>query len=156
VTGYEPLIVQRDWNRSTDSDWAEVLGGLPLFSQIGKRNLRKIVKQGQLLEFAPGDTVISTGAPADSFFVIVGGRAEAFGKPAAHTLKTGDYFGEMGLLDNGTRSASVVATDELHVLKLPRQAFLELLGRNPELAQAMLSELVARVRMLESQPPRVS
>jgi CRP/FNR family cyclic AMP-dependent transcriptional regulator len=149
MTGFEPQAVRQDWNSATDSDWAEVLAGLPLFSRIGKRKLRKLVRQAQLAEFAPGETVVATGAPADSFYVILGGEAKAFAKPAARTLRAGDYFGEMALVDDGPRSASVVATAELHVLRIPRRVFLELLEQDSAIAYTMLSELGARVRRLE-------
>jgi CRP-like cAMP-binding protein len=70
------------------------------------------------------------------------------GKPAARTLRTGDYFGEMGLLGGDTRSATVVATNELHVMRLPRTTFFELLGED-RVALRIMSELGARVRRLE-------
>ncbi len=152
MTGFEPQAVRQDWNRATDSDWASVLAGLPLFSRIGKRKLRKLVRQAQFAEFAPGESVVATDAPADSFYVILGGEAKAFAKPAARTLKTGDYFGEMALLDDGRRSATVVATADLHVLRIPRRAFLGLIEQDSGVAYTMLSELAARVRRLERQP----
>jgi CRP-like cAMP-binding protein len=151
MTGFEPLIVRRDWNRATDRDWAEVLAELPLFAQLGKRRLRRIAQAAQFAEFAAGDTVVSTGAPADAFYVILSGEAKAVRKPAARTLRTGDYFGELGLLAGDRRSATVVATDALHVMRLPRRTFLELLEENG-VALRIMSELGERVRRLERQP----
>jgi CRP-like cAMP-binding protein len=154
MTGFEPLVLEHDWNQATDSDWAEVLAKLPLFSRVPKRRLRKIAQAAQFAEFAPGDTVVSTGAPADSFYVILSGEAKAIRKPAARTLGTGDYFGEMGLLAGDKRSATVVATDDLHVMQLPRSTFFELLGED-RIALKIMSELGERVRRLE-QPPASS
>jgi CRP/FNR family transcriptional regulator, cyclic AMP receptor protein len=151
MTGYELLIVRQDWNRATDGDWAEVLGKLPLFSHLGNRRLRKIAQQAQFAEFAPGDTVIATGSRGDSLYVILSGEAMALRKPAARTLRIGDYFGELALLDGEPRSATVVATDQLHVMRLPRRAFLELLEQDSTIARTMLAELGARVRGLERQ-----
>jgi CRP-like cAMP-binding protein len=156
MTGFELMAVQQDWNRATDGDWADVLSGLPLFAQLGKRQLRKIARQAEFKELAPGDTVISTGAPADFFYVILSGKAEVRGKPAARTLEVGDYFGELALLDSKPRSATVVAIDELHVMRLPRQPFLELVEREAGVARTILTELGARVRRLEGQPDRAS
>jgi CRP-like cAMP-binding protein len=149
MTGYEPLLGRQDWNRATDADWADVLGQFPLFSALGKRRLRKIARQARFAEFAPGDTVVSTGTRADSFYVILSGEALALRKPAARTLGPGDYFGEIALLDGEPRSATVVATGELHVLRLPRRTFLELLEQDSSIARTMLTELGARVRGLE-------
>jgi CRP-like cAMP-binding protein len=152
MTGFEPLAVGRDWNRATEDDWADVLAGLPLFAGVGKRRLRKVARHARVAEFAPGDTVVSTGAPADSFYVILGGGAQALGKPAARELGVGDYFGEMALLDGAPRSATVVATDELHVMSVPRKAFLELFEEDPGVALTIAKELGARVRELERRP----
>ena len=148
MTGYEPLIVRRDWNRVDDRDWAGVLSSLPLFSEVSKRRLRQIAQAGEVREFPPGETVVATGAPPDWFYVVLGGEAKVVGKPDARRLGPGDYFGEIALLDGGRRSASVVATDDLHVMRLPRHTFLELLEEEGVAAQ-LLAEFGDRVRHLE-------
>jgi CRP-like cAMP-binding protein len=154
MTGFEQVGIQHDWNRATERDWADVLAGLPLFGGIGKRRLRRIAQAADFGEFARGDAVVSTGEPSDSFYLILSGEAKALGKPAARTLRPGDYFGEMGLLGGDRRSATVVATDELHVMRLPRTTFFELLGEE-RVAVKIMSELGERVRRLE-QPPASS
>ena len=151
MTGYGPLLVEQDWNRASERDWADVLGELPLFAQLPKRRLRKIARHAQFKEFAPGDTIVVAGARGDSFYVILSGEAMALRKPAAHTLGAGDYFGEIALLDGEPRSATVVATAELHVMRLPRRTFLELLEQDATIARTMLVELGRRVRGLERQ-----
>jgi len=153
MTGFEPAAVHQDWNRATERDWADVLAQLPLFSQVPKRRLRKIAGEAQFAEYAPGDVVVAAGAAADQFFVILGGEAKVRGKLAARTLETGDFFGEMALLDGTCRSATVVASDDLHVMKLPRRTFFAVLASDAGVAHAILTELGARVRRLEQQPP---
>jgi CRP-like cAMP-binding protein len=148
VTGYEPEIVGQDWNRASDRDWADVLAGIPIFSSVGKRKLRKVAQEAQFAEFAPGDSVVLTGAPGDSFYVILGGEANVVGKPGARTLGTGDYFGELALLDGGPRSATVVAASDLHVMRLSRQTFERLLSE-AGVAQEITTELGARLRRVE-------
>lgn len=149
MTGYEPLVVERDWNRVTERDWATVLAELPVFSRLGKRQLRKLARQAEFREFAPGETVISTGAPGDSFYVVLSGEATVRGKPGARTLRLGDFFGELALLDRKPRSATVLATNELHVMRLPGRAFLELVEQEAGVAHTILTELGARVRRAE-------
>jgi CRP/FNR family transcriptional regulator, cyclic AMP receptor protein len=151
LTGFEPLVVRPSWNEASDRDWADALSALPLFTGFGKRDLRRIAREAEFAEFAAGDTVVSTGAPSDFFYVILSGEASASAKPAARPLSTGDYFGEMGLLGGEPRSASVVATTELHVMRLSRRAFDELLDRHPAVARTFLDELGGRVRQLEHQ-----
>jgi CRP-like cAMP-binding protein len=154
MMGFEPLAVKQDWNRASDRDWADVLRALPLFEGIGKRDLRKIAREAEFAEFGPGDTVVATGAPADYFYVILGGEAKASAKPAGRALRTGDYFGEMGLLDDKPRSASVIATSDLHVMRLSRRTFDEVLSRHPDVSRRFLTELGGRVRQLEHQAAR--
>jgi CRP/FNR family transcriptional regulator, cyclic AMP receptor protein len=154
MTGFEPLIGRQDWNKASDRDWADALAALPLFEGIGKRDLRKLAGEAEFAEFAPGDTVVATRAPGDYFYVILGGEAKVSGKPAARALKTGDYFGEMALLDDEPRSASVLATTDLHVMRVPRQAFENAIARHPSIARRFLTELGGRVRELERQASR--
>jgi CRP/FNR family cyclic AMP-dependent transcriptional regulator len=152
VNGLEAHALMRHWDQPSTDDWAQVLATFSLFSGISKRRLRKLVRHATITEFAPGDTVVEKDAPADSLYVILGGTAKARGKPAARTLRTGDYFGELGLLNGAARSATVVATRELHVMSLPRQSFLRLASHHPAISLTMLRNLGAQFRQLETQP----
>jgi putative ABC transport system ATP-binding protein len=149
MAGYEPQLIEREWNRATDRDWADALRDIPLLADIDKRRLRRLAKSSHFAEFSPGDIVLLKGTPSDSFFVILSGEARALREPAARTLTTGDFFGEMGALDGTPRSATVVATTELHVMRVPRQVFLELLAESGNVSLSVLTELGARVRRLE-------
>jgi CRP/FNR family transcriptional regulator, cyclic AMP receptor protein len=153
MSGFIGLAV-RDWNKASDRDWADVLAAMPLFEGIGKRDLGRLARDAEFAEFGPGDTVVATGAPSGHFYVILSGEAAASSRPAARRMTTGDYFGEMGLFDSEPRSASVVAATELHVMRLPRRAFDEMLERHPGVARAFLTELGGRVRELEHQATR--
>jgi CRP/FNR family transcriptional regulator, cyclic AMP receptor protein len=155
MTEYMPLLVKRDWNKASDREWADVLAGLPLFAGIAKRDLRRIVREADFAEFAPGDLVVSTAAPADHFYVILSGQARASGRQTARALRAGNYFGEMGVLDREPRSVSIVAMSDLHVMRLPRHVFDEALERHPSLARAFLTGLTSRVRELERDVRRV-
>ena len=137
--------------RPTTGDWAGVLADLPLFARIGKRRLRKIASLAQFQEFSPGAIVVESGKPSDAFYLILGGRAKVLGK-SRRTLGTGDYFGEMGLIDGEPRSATIAAEGELQAMKLPRRPFLKLLNREPQIALSMMAELAARIRSLERRP----
>ena len=141
-------------NRPGGCDFADILATLPLFQGVRKRELRRIACAGEVTEFAPGEMVLTTGAPSEDFYVILSGNAAAPWKPAARELKTGDYFGEIGLLDGGPRSAFVVAKSELQVLRLPRRAFDDVVERHPTVARKFLTELGSRVRELERQAAR--
>jgi CRP/FNR family cyclic AMP-dependent transcriptional regulator len=150
ATGHRELrrMLDRSWARPTAKDRADALGELPLFAGVSKRHLRKIAALAQTEEFSAGDIVIQVGEASDAFYLILGGRARIIGK-SRNSLRIGDYFGEMGLLDGEPRSATVAAADQLHVMKLSRRPFMALLSREPQIAMAMLATLAGRVRKLE-------
>jgi len=152
--GLNTQSFMRYWDRPSAGEWAQVLAAFPLFSGISKRRLRKLVRHAKVAEYAPGDTVVETDTPGDSLYVILGGTAKARGKPAARTLGTGDYFGELAVLDGVPRSATVIATNELHVMKLRRESFVQLAKRDPAISLTMLSNLTAQFRRLETQAVR--
>jgi CRP-like cAMP-binding protein len=146
-------MLDRAWNRATAKDWAEVLATLPLFSRVPKRQLRKIADLASFALYAPGDIVIQAGEPGNAFFVILSGTARVVGRARARTLRTGDYFGEMALIDGEPRSATITAASELQAMRLPRRPFLKVLENEPGIAIAMMVELAGRVRRLEKPPP---
>lgn len=142
-------VLNRDWDRPSTSDWAAVLARLPLFANVSKRHLRRVAALAEIREFEPGDTIVEKGDAPDGFYLILGGRAKVVARPQARPLKTGDYFGEMALLDGEPRSATVVAVGDLQTMRLPRRPFMRLLQQEPSIAIAMLAELGRRVRRLE-------
>src|SRR5262249_60343749 len=107
--GYKPL----------DADWADVLKTYSLFAGVSKRRLRKATRNARFAELAPRETVIFNGDDSNALYVILGGEAEVVTKRAARTLRTGDYFGELAMIDGRPRSATVVARSELHVMTIP-------------------------------------
>jgi CRP-like cAMP-binding protein len=142
------LIGGRDWNRPTTRDWARVLAELPLFQDVGRRQLNKIAALARVGQFPSGTVVIQQGEPGDAFHLILSGRARVLSK-RPQILRPGDYFGEMALLDGAERSATVVAENELQTMRIPRAPFLRLLKSEPTITIALLTRLAGRVRALE-------
>jgi CRP/FNR family cyclic AMP-dependent transcriptional regulator len=141
------LNLKRD--RPSTSDWAAVLAQLPLFARVSKRHLRRVAALAEIREFESGDTIVEKGDAPDGFYLILGGRAKVVARPQARPLKTGDYFGEMALLDGKPRSATVLAVGNLQTMRLPRRPFMRLLQKEPSISIAMLEELCSRLRRLE-------
>ena len=131
-------------------DWLATLADVPLFEGLPKRHLRRIAKLARIRRFAPGSTMVRTGDPGRSFYVLLDGTAKVVrvsGRP--RRLGTGDYFGEMALLDEAPRSAAVVAEGEVLALTIDRPGFTKLVRAEPALAQALLRTLAARLRAAE-------
>jgi CRP-like cAMP-binding protein len=140
------------WDHASPADWAAVLATFPLFADVAERRLRALARHATFAEYGAGDVVIEQGAPGDALYVILSGSARARGRPAARKLGVGDYFGEMALLDGAPRSATVVATGELHVMRLPRRVFLSFAEHEPAVALRMLGNLGSQIRRLEIRP----
>lgn len=121
----QPRGLMRSWDRPSTADWAKVLETFPLFSGISKRRLRKLVRKATFAEFAAGDAINVDESDSDSLYLILGGAATAR-DAGARALTVGDYFGEAALNGRTSRSTTVVATKELHVMRLQRQSVLGL------------------------------
>jgi CRP/FNR family cyclic AMP-dependent transcriptional regulator len=141
-------------DHATSNDWARVLATFSLFSGVSKRRLRKLVRQAKFVEFAPGDTIVTRDSPADDLYVILGGTAKARREFEARTLNIGEYFGDVGLLDGGPGAATVVATGELHVMRVPRGSFVRHAQHVPAISFAKLRNLGSRFRRLDTQAAR--
>jgi CRP/FNR family cyclic AMP-dependent transcriptional regulator len=141
--------LERIYDRMTVDDRAKMVGELPIFSRLGKRQLRQIAKLADFVEFEPGDFIVQAGEPGDSLYLILDGRAKVVGKSRAGPLRAGDFFGEMALLDGQPRSATIATTTELHAMRLRRGPFSKVIAKEPRMALAIMEELAGRVRRLE-------
>ena len=133
-------------------DWIPVLADLPLFSGLGKRQLRRIAELAEVVEYSPAEIITKFGEAGDAFYVILSGRARALGERGGRRVfRPGDFFGEMALLDGEPRSATVTAATEVHALKLRHRPFCKLLEKEPKIGIVILRELSRRIRALQRQ-----
>jgi CRP/FNR family cyclic AMP-dependent transcriptional regulator len=104
--------------------------------------------------FAANTIVVSEGDEGNSLFVVQHGSLKAYltdnvGREVTLSfLDPGDYFGELALLDESPRSASVIAVTRSEVLQIPRTAFLALVEAYPACMQLVVRNLVTRIRLL--------
>ena len=97
-------------------------------------------------------TVMASGDPTDSLYIVLSGRlkvmmSDAEGKEVILSiLGTGEFFGEMGLIDDAPRSASVVSIEACELLSIAKRDFKKCLAENFEMAQAVMRGLVRRLR----------
>jgi len=125
----------------------DTLAGVPLFSQLSRRDLTRLAKATVTRAFRNGEVMVKEGEQAVAFYVISKGKAEVLkGGQTLATLGAGDFFGEMALLDGYLRSASVRAMEDSECLVLSRWDFLAELRGNPHIAVAMLPVLSRRLR----------
>ena len=130
----------------------DLLKKVPLFSELGKRDLERLAKLMVPRQVKAGETIIKENDQAAGFFIVNEGKAEAVrGAEGGHptTLATfgpGDFFGEMALFEGFPRSATVRATVDSDLLAMTRWDFMAEMKNHPEIAVSMLPVLVRRLR----------
>jgi CRP/FNR family transcriptional regulator len=129
------------------SHMSDSLREIPLFADLSNRDLKRLAASMHEKSFAPGDAVVSEGDGGIGFFVILDGHARVTqGGEDRGSLAAGDYFGEMALIDGDDRSASIVAEDDLRCGAMTTWHFRPLVRDHPDVAWALLTALVKRVR----------
>jgi CRP/FNR family cyclic AMP-dependent transcriptional regulator len=141
------MLMRRSWDRPTERDWAEVIGALPLFAQLSKRQLRGLAKFARVEDHSPGEVIVQAGERGDSLYLVLEGRARVLGK--SRELRPGDFFGEIALVDGEPRSTTITAVDRVRTMKLPRRSFLKAVEQDPKIGLAIMESLAQRVRRFE-------
>ncbi|MFZ6027693.1 MAG: cyclic nucleotide-binding domain-containing protein [Chloroflexota bacterium] len=130
------------------------LAKIPLFHQLSSRQLHNLACIAVPREYPAGTPIVKQGENGIGLFVVIDGAAEAIRTHAngeqivVNTFGPGDFFGEMALIDEGPRTASVVTTQTTRCLALVRWDFMSLLKTDTEMAVAILSELTRRFRIM--------
>jgi CRP/FNR family transcriptional regulator, cyclic AMP receptor protein len=126
---------------------ADALAACPFFSGLSRNELLEVAKITEDLEVDEGKPLTREGQSGSEFFVIVNGEVLVTkGGQELRTLGPGDFFGEIALLEDSPRTATVTAKTPLRFFVLTRQAFRSLLAHQPEIEQKVLSALEERVR----------
>jgi len=133
----------------------EMIRRVPLFGGCQKRDLTAIAGIADELAWPEGRVIAKQGEKGREFFVIVDGSAEVTvdGKKVA-TLGAGDYFGEMSLLTEQPRTATVTATSALRGLVIVDRAFARLLREEPGIQSSILATVAARAAANEATRPQ--
>ena len=129
----------------------EMIRRVPLFGGCGRRDLQAIAGIADELSWPEGTAIARQGEKGREFFVIVDGSAEVRvdGQKVA-TLGVGDYFGEMALLTDEPRTATVTATSRVRGLVIVDRAFARLLRDDPGIQTKILATVAARAAANES------
>ena len=110
--------------RRQHSKEIDLLKEVPLFSNLSKRQLNEISKHANQLTVPPGHVMVKEGEKGGAFFFIVEGTAQVKqGKKIINNLKRGDYFGEISLIDEKPRTASVIAEKDMTILVINKRSF---------------------------------
>ena len=125
----------------------ELLQRVPLFADFERRDLQRLARSFKERTFGAGHTIASEGKGGVGFFVIQDGEATVSVRGTDRgKLGPGDYFGEIALIDEGSRSATVTADTELRCYGLTAWEFRPLVEENASIAWKLLETMAKRLR----------
>ena len=125
----------------------ELLQRVPLFADFERGELERLARSFKERTFDAGSTVAGEGKTGAGFFVIESGEASVSVRGDERAkLGPGDYFGEIALIDDGARSATITADSDLHCYGLTSWEFRPLVESNASIAWKLLETMAQRLR----------
>lgn len=128
-------------------DGADALARIPLLAGLERRDLEQLARSFRERTFPAGSVVTREGEPGVGFFVVVEGSASvSVGGEPRGTLGAGDSFGELALIDEGPRAATITAASDLRCMALSAWEFRPFVQEHPTVAWTLLKTLARLVR----------
>lgn len=126
------------------------LASVPLLAGLEDRVRRRLAEIGKRRSYDADETIVREGSTGTALYIVLSGKArvEREGE-ALGTLSAGDFFGELALIEEHPRSATVVATETTECLLFPAWEFTALLNEHPEVAVPIMRALIARLHRRE-------
>lgn len=145
---------QRAHRRDNVTDLAGTLANVPLFSELSHRTIERLAEHAKPRTYAAGERIVTEDAPASAFYVILKGKVKVergHDSPLQWIgeLGPGDFFGELALLEEHPRTATVTAVDETDCVLFVAWEFTAMLKEYPQMALPILMEILARVHRRE-------
>jgi CRP/FNR family transcriptional regulator, cyclic AMP receptor protein len=127
----------------------DLISSVPLFARCSKGELKNIAALADEIDLAEGKVLIHEGERGREFFVLVEGRVDVTAKGVSvNTLEAGQFFGEMALVSDTPRNATVTALTPLRVLVITDRDFKHLLADSPAIQQKVMQALCDRLAEL--------
>ena len=125
-----------------------LISRVPLFATCSKKELQKIANLADQVGWPEGRTVIQEGRPGSEFFLLIEGTVSVSRDgERLRDLTAGEWVGEIALISNVPRTATVVTTSPVQALVLTRGGFSQLVADNPSIAAKVLALLGERVAL---------
>lgn len=135
----------------TKKDGIVKLQAVPMFSALSQRGLGKLFEQAKTVTHDAGHQIVKQGGGGVGFHLILSGKVKVVrGEKTIATLGPGQFFGEMTLIDDQPRSATIVAETSTESLVLSSWDFKPMVKKNPEMAWNLLVHLTGRLREEQS------
>jgi len=128
----------------------ELLRRVPIFAEIEPAKLKLLAFMSERVGFDPGKSLVQQGDPADAAYLIIDGHAEVVletpaGSVVVATLGANETVGEMGILGDVPRNATVRAKDRVIVLRISKEPFMRMVREFPNMAVSIMRELAQRL-----------
>jgi CRP/FNR family cyclic AMP-dependent transcriptional regulator len=128
----------------------ELLKGVPIFSKVEPAKLKLLAFTSERVNFTAGQEVCHQGDPGDTMYVILGGTADVLidtpgGQIAVAEMKRNSFFGEIAILCDVPRTATIKAKEPLSTLKITKDMFYRLVAEFPQMAVEVMRELARRL-----------
>lgn len=136
----------------TKLDMTTFLANIPLFQELNNRQLKQIASRFVARTYQPGQAIVSQGKGGEGMFTMLAGHAEAVlemvdgTRTVVNEFSPTDFFGEVAMLDEGPRTASVIATEVTDCLVLSRSDFIALMENDAAMATQVAIALAKRLR----------
>jgi CRP/FNR family cyclic AMP-dependent transcriptional regulator len=143
---------ERPLESGSENAGTDLLKEVPLFNLLDDQERAELAGRLDLIRFAAGESIFNYGDPGDAIYVISSGEAEVFYRNdtgeriVLEVARRGDFFGELSMLDNGARTASVVALKDTTALRLDRTDLEKFLELRPLAAMDLLAAMGRRQR----------
>ena len=131
-------------------DEVGMLRSLPMFADMPHTKLKLLAFASDRVSFAPGETLFAQGDDGDAAFIVIDGRAEVLvsaggSDTVVAELGSNDFVGEMAIISDMPRTATVRATSPLTTLRIRKEHMMQMVHESSELALAVLREVVERL-----------
>jgi CRP-like cAMP-binding protein len=124
----------------------QLIKGVPLFAECSRKDLSEIAGIADEIDLREGKELTKEGRPGREFFVLIEGQADVKkGSRRVNTLGPGDFFGEIALVTQRPRTATVVTTAPVRALVITDRSFRSLLEHQPQIQGKVMGALAARL-----------
>jgi CRP/FNR family cyclic AMP-dependent transcriptional regulator len=126
------------------------LGTVPLLAGLDPRTRRRLAETGKRRTYGPDEEIVREGSTGTALYIVLSGTARVVrGGETLGQVRAGDFFGELALIEEHPRSASVIAATETECLLFPAWEFTALLEEHPDIAVPIMRALIARLHRRE-------
>jgi CRP/FNR family transcriptional regulator, cyclic AMP receptor protein len=140
-------------NEGPGPEIEKFLGSIPLFSNISETSARSLARAGKFQHFEKGEMIFCQSDPSEAAYVVRTGNISIVllstdgREMIINEMRSGDVFGELGILTKKPRSTSAIAQSHSQILIIPKQAFLRAMDEEPQLARLILDITANRLQM---------